>query len=1207
MPVKEPKPTVQLWIFVSFQVFTSRSEEVHEERRGSAEQPKTQKPSQPKQEEKKPKFEEKKPRFEEFRKETRGKPGSSGPFSEDTYYSMRDESDVSTDSGRTKKKVEFQSETHVEVMSDKKVEVFESSSVDVSPKPTKKPAPKQEQKLERKVIVEPKVERPHQITKTFQSVKETPKPSSSHEIRTQKSTVTSEISEKKEHGAKTVVVKKTVETSKVDGIKKPQHPSEPKGIKPTTQEKWIKETVVKPQASVPRVEPLKSTGLVKQAVTKQESKIELDLKPFPFKAEPSKPKKPRGEPPPHPSKFKKGEFHESDYDSDFEGRIPPKWKPADSDAEDQSFGSVSAPAGIHKAHLPHQRTPTPPTAFDVPPQYEGPPRPKIDFPESEPEPDRETSPEIVIPAKIEVVREPVPPKIIPKEAKIFKSQPQKPKPPPPRSPSPELKPGSPPVEDYAPPPPKKPQQQPPPPQPSPFANAVGVESTKITKIADSSSHHQRFVTMQQTTRVIKFTDGRTTSTETTTQETQAHEPRGRKVVREEPKPLPPLEPFPFTPDPLKPKKDRGGPPPKPKKFRKGEFTESDYESDYEGPPRPKWQPPDSDTDDPSYKKIIPIIRSDRTPSKTRDREPTPPTVFDTPPESGGPWRPDIKPPEPIILREPSPEVIVPREPPKKIKVVKKIVPKVQQEVIKPVERPASPPLPPPGTPPEEGIIMQETQYVVDRVDLQSRVKPLPVREIQTYEDKPYTKVTERTEKTITNIKLEEELRMKKEKKETKKTVVTEYEQVPVQTQPPIEIKIDMNLEKYENLEPFPFKPDKEKPRREKGPPPPKPKKFVKGEFQESDYDSDFEGRVRPKWQPPTSDAEDPEYTPVRPPPPSSKQVPRSRDRTPTPPTKFEVPPSSGGPLRPDIEPVEKAVREIKEPSPEIIIPKVKEKPMTKVIKTTPKAPALKVSKPQVQRPRTPTPPLPEPGPQPEIGYIPETIRHTEEEDIHIKMIKKKVEAKKGFQIDIDVTDIYDFVSESEHEKMDGETVKMTKPFPALEPFPYEPDPGRPKRQRGPPPPHPKKFMKGEFRGSDYESDYDAPIAPKWVPPDSEGEEHVYRRVAPPAVETIRHRSESSGRDPSPPSKFDQPPHFEGPPRPVIDPSDLPRRERRESLEEYSIPKFPKVEFKPFDLEDEQVSRPQVAVTTDTETEPESYAKAGIDRKYVKSAQSKLFC
>ncbi|KAK4306760.1 hypothetical protein Pmani_021420 [Petrolisthes manimaculis] len=1184
------------------QVFTSRSEEVHEESRGSAEQPKTQKPSQPKQEAKKPRFEEKKPKFEEFKKETKGKAGSSGPFSEDTYYSMRDESDVSTDSGRTKKKVEFQSETHVEVMSDKKVEIFESSSVDVSPKPTKKPAPKQEQKLERKVIVEPKIERPHQITKTFQSVKETPKPSSSHEIRTQKSTVTSEMSEKKEHAAKTMIVKKTVETSKVDGIKKPQQFSEAKVIKPTTKEKWVKETVLKPQPSVPHVQPLKSTGLVKQAVTKQESKSELDLKPFPFKAEPSKPKKPRGEPPPQPSKFKKGEFHESDYDSDFEGRIPPKWKPGDSDTEDQSYGSVSAPAGVHMGPQRHQRTPTPPTAFDVPPQYEGPPRPKIDFPESEPEPDRETSPEFVIPEKIEVVQAPVPPRIIPKEAKIFKSQPQKPKPPPARSPSPELKPGSPPVEDYAPPPPKKPQQQPPPPQPSPFANAVGVESTKITKIADSSSHHQRFVTMQQTTRVIKFTDGRTTSTGTATQETQVHEPRGRKVVREETKPLPPLEPFPFTPDPLKPKKDRGGPPPKPKKFRKGEFTESDYESDYEGPPRPKWQPPDSDTDDPSYKKIMPGLRSDRTPSKTRDRTPTPPTQFDTPPESGGPWRPDIKQLEPIVLREPSPEVIAPREPPKKIRVVKKVAPKVQQEVMKPVERPASPPLPPPGTPPEEGVIMEETQYVVDRVDLQSRVKPLPVREVQTYEDKPYTKVTERTEKTITNIKLKEELRMKREKKETKKTIVTEYEEVPVQPSLPLQIKIDMSLEKYKDLEPFPFEPGKEKPRREKGPPPPKPKKFVKGEFQESDYDSDFEGRVRPKWQPSISDAEDPEYTPVRPPPPSCKQAARSRERTPTPPTKFEVPPSSGGPLRPDIEPVEKPVKVIKEPSPEIVIPKVKEKHVTKAVKTTPKAPALKVAKPQAPRPRTPTPPLPEPGPQPEIGYIPETVKRTVEEDVHIKMIKKKIEAKKGFQIDIDVTDIYDFVSESEHEKMDVEISKTTNPFPVLEPFPYEPDPGRPKRQRGPPPPHPKKFMKGEFRGSDYESDYDAPIAPKWVPPDSEGEERVYRRVAPPAIDSIRHRSESSGRDPSPPSKFDQPPHFEGPPRPVIDPSDLPRRERRESLEEYSIPRFPKVEFKPFDLEDEQVSRPQVAVTTDTETEPESYANAGIDKKYVKSAQ-----
>merc|ERR1711874_118226 len=80
-----------------------------------------------------------KPKFEEFKKTSQGTPGASGPYSEDTYYAMRDESDVTTDKGgRKRKKVEVKSETHVEVMSDKKVEVSESTNVDMSPNIKKK-------------------------------------------------------------------------------------------------------------------------------------------------------------------------------------------------------------------------------------------------------------------------------------------------------------------------------------------------------------------------------------------------------------------------------------------------------------------------------------------------------------------------------------------------------------------------------------------------------------------------------------------------------------------------------------------------------------------------------------------------------------------------------------------------------------------------------------------------------------------------------------------------------------------------------------------------------------------------------------------------------------------------------------------------------------------------------------------------------------
>lgn len=57
-------------------------------------------------------------------------------------------------------------------------------------------------------------------------------------------------------------------------------------------------------------------------------------------------------PSPSPSKFVKGEFRESDYESDYDGRIPPLWKPRGYESDDQSFRSVKpnlAGPGIYKS------------------------------------------------------------------------------------------------------------------------------------------------------------------------------------------------------------------------------------------------------------------------------------------------------------------------------------------------------------------------------------------------------------------------------------------------------------------------------------------------------------------------------------------------------------------------------------------------------------------------------------------------------------------------------------------------------------------------------------------------------------------------------------------------------------------------------------------------------------------------------------------
>lgn len=86
------------------------------------------------------------------------------------------------------------------------------------------------------------------------------------------------------------------------------------------------------------------------------------------------------------------------------------------------------------------------------------------------------------------------------------------------------------------------------------------------------------------------------------------------------------------------------------------------------------------------------------------------------------------------------------------------------------------------------------------------------------------------------------------------------------------------------------------------------------------------------------------------------------------------------------------------------------------------------------------------------------------------------------------------------------------------------------RKVGPPPPSPSKFVKGEFRGSDYESDYDAKIQPIW---NSEGQS--YKPVRPVLTPSGRHTFPTTGRTPTPPTEFDVPPRMEGPSRPKFEP------------------------------------------------------------------------
>ena len=113
----------------------------------------------------------------------------------------------------------------------------------------------------------------------------------------------------------------------------------------------------------------------------------------------------------------------------------------------------------------------------------------------------------------------------------------------------------------------------------------------------------------------------------------------------------------------------------------------------------------------------------------------------------------------------------------------------------------------------------------------------------------------------------------------------------------------------------------------------------------------------------------------------------------------------------------------------------------------------------------------------------------------------------------------------------------------LEPFPFVPDPPQARKVHSPMSfVKPSKFIPaGYSRESDYESDYDgAKIRPRWTPAGSDAEyEPAYRKVQPPSSAGNSSIQRASGaRTPTPPSVFDQPPIFQGPPRPVISPTDV---------------------------------------------------------------------
>lgn len=139
----------------------------------------------------------------------------------------------------------------------------------------------------------------------------------------------------------------------------------------------------------------------------------------------------------------------------------------------------------------------------------------------------------------------------------------------------------------------------------PFHNAIGTETKKTVRMDESTENTRRIVTVEQTSRVIKFGDSQKTT--------------DFQQVFDQP-----------SSAPKKPQYQV----PTPKKFVQGQFRESDYESDADtGRIKPKWAPADSDTEEPRYRKVQPpAMRAPRSSSvPVRQEHVVSPMEFDSGP------------------------------------------------------------------------------------------------------------------------------------------------------------------------------------------------------------------------------------------------------------------------------------------------------------------------------------------------------------------------------------------------------------------------------------------------------------------------------------------------------------------------------------------------------------------------------------------------
>lgn len=202
--------------------------------------------------------------------------------------------------------------------------------------------------------------------------------------------------------------------------------------------------------------------------------------------------------------------------------------------------------------------------------------------------------------------------------------------------------------------------------------------------------------------------------------------------------------------------------------------------------------------------------------------------------------------------------------------------------------------------------------------------------------------------------------------------------------------------------------------------------------------------------------------------------------------------------------------------------------------TAPKRPVVQMYHPAPEVPTEPQVVL-EPGPPPEIGYVPPPMAREKKTERYERM-EMSVDQAKTSPSTIRTTvsrKREEFVSAPPIPPKDARATPPPIPAKNLESCPFQPASVQPTCQRAnvSTVPTPTKFAKGTFVESDYESDFEC--RSKWRPYESDNEEPRYRRVQAPTPRQSS-RPKSTEPEPLPPSSFEvPPPELTGPPRPHV--------------------------------------------------------------------------